>query len=91
MATDSVERLFDTASTLHREGPSARVPRVAHEWTPFDIQARFADVIGLVEVISIGYFGADFVDIAVYGLLLLILFIRPTGLFAGSLGGQARI
>ncbi len=48
-------------------------------------------IIGLVEVISIGYFGADFVDIAVYGLLLLILFIRPTGLFAGSLGGQARI
>ena len=48
-------------------------------------------IIGLVEVISIGYFGADFVDIAVYGLLLLILFIRPTGLLAGSLSGQARV
>ena len=41
-------------------------------------------IIGLVEVMSIGYFGADFVDIAVYGLLLLILFVRPTGLFAGT-------
>src|SRR5205823_386994 len=30
------------------------------------------------------------VDIAVYGLLLLILFIRPTGLFAGAIAGQAR-
>ena len=45
-------------------------------------------IIGLVEVISIGYFGADFVDIAVYGLLLLILFIRPTGLLAGSLSAE---
>jgi len=41
-------------------------------------------------VMSIGYFGADFVDIAVYGLLLLILFVRPTGLFAGAIAGQAR-
>jgi branched-chain amino acid transport system permease protein len=47
-------------------------------------------IIGLVEVMSISYFGADFVDIAVYGLLLLILFIRPTGLFAGITAGQAR-
>jgi branched-chain amino acid transport system permease protein len=41
--------------------------------------------IGLVEVMSIGYFGADFVDIAVYGLLLLILVLRPTGLFAATI------
>jgi branched-chain amino acid transport system permease protein len=47
-------------------------------------------IIGLVEVMSIGYFGADFVDIAAYGLLLFILFIRPTGLFAGAIAGQAR-
>jgi len=45
-------------------------------------------IIGLVEVMSIGYFGADFVDIAIYGLLLLILFIRPTGLFAADFAGQ---
>src|SRR6516162_4338961 len=48
-------------------------------------------IIGLVEVMSIGYFGADFVDIAVYGLLLLILFIRPTGLFAGAIAAHERI
>jgi branched-chain amino acid transport system permease protein len=48
-------------------------------------------VIGLVEVLSIGYFGADFVDITVYGLLLFILFVRPTGLFAGTIAGQARV
>jgi branched-chain amino acid transport system permease protein len=48
-------------------------------------------IIGLVEVMSIGYFGADFVDIAVYGLLLFILFVRPTGLLAGSFAGQVRI
>ena len=45
-------------------------------------------IIGLVEVMSIGYFGADFVDIAVYGLLLVILFVRPTGLFAAAFAGQ---
>jgi branched-chain amino acid transport system permease protein len=48
-------------------------------------------IIGLVEVMSIGYFGADFVDIMVYGLLLLILFVRPTGLFAGAFAGRTRI
>ena len=40
-------------------------------------------IIGIAEVLAIGYFGADFVDIAVFGLLLLILFFRPTGLFRG--------
>jgi branched-chain amino acid transport system permease protein len=40
-------------------------------------------IIGLTEVFAIRYAGADFVDIAVFGLLLLILFVRPTGLFRG--------
>jgi branched-chain amino acid transport system permease protein len=40
-------------------------------------------VIGITEALAIGYLGSDFVDIAVYGLLLLILFVRPTGLFTG--------
>jgi len=48
-------------------------------------------IIGLIEVLSIGYFGADVVDITVYGLLLLILFVRPTGLLAGGMAGQARL
>ncbi len=46
-------------------------------------------IIGLTEVLSIDLFGADFVDIAVYGLLLLILVVRPTGLF-GAAGVGAR-
>jgi branched-subunit amino acid ABC-type transport system permease component len=47
-------------------------------------------IIGLVEVLSIGFFGADFVDITVYGLLLFILIVRPTGLFGGAeMGARA--
>lgn len=37
-------------------------------------------LIGLVEVLSIASLGADVVDISVYGLLLLILILRPQGL-----------
>jgi len=48
-------------------------------------------IIGLTEVLSITYFGADFVDIAVYGLLLLLLFFRPTGLFGGSAIGKGKL
>jgi branched-chain amino acid transport system permease protein len=46
-------------------------------------------IIGWAEVVSIDLFGADFVDISVYGLLLLILILRPTGLF-GAIGTGAR-
>lgn len=38
-------------------------------------------LIGLTEVLSIYYLGSDFVDIVVYGLLLLLLILRPQGLF----------
>jgi branched-chain amino acid transport system permease protein len=44
-------------------------------------------IIGLVETLSIQFFGADFVDMAVYGLLLLILVVRPTGLLGGASAG----
>jgi branched-chain amino acid transport system permease protein len=44
-------------------------------------------VIGLAETISIDLWGADFVDIAVYGLLLLILIVRPSGLFGSASAG----
>ena len=40
-------------------------------------------IIGLAEVFAITYLGADFVDLAVFGLLLAILILRPTGLFRG--------
>jgi branched-chain amino acid transport system permease protein len=46
-------------------------------------------IIGWAEVVSIDLLGADFVDISVYGLLLLILMLRPTGLF-GATGTGAR-
>ena len=37
-----------------------------------------------VEVLSIHFFNADFVDFSVYGLLLVILFFKPTGLLGAS-------
>ncbi len=46
-------------------------------------------IIGWAEVVSIDLFGADFVDISVYGLLLVILMLRPTGLL-GATGTGAR-
>ena len=45
-------------------------------------------IIGCAEVMSIDLFGADFVDISVYGLLLLILMVRPTGLFGTPAGAR---
>jgi branched-chain amino acid transport system permease protein len=44
-------------------------------------------IIGLAETFSIQFFGADFVDLSVYGLLLLILIVRPTGLFTNPDAG----
>jgi branched-chain amino acid transport system permease protein len=38
-------------------------------------------LIGLAEVMSIRFFGADMVNIAVYGSLLVLLILRPQGLF----------
>lgn len=47
-------------------------------------------IIGLAESFSISYIGADFVDITVYGLLLLILIVKPTGLFGdAAIGARA--
>jgi branched-chain amino acid transport system permease protein len=46
-------------------------------------------IIGCAEVASIDLFGADFVDISVYGLLLLILIVRPAGLFGAPAGARA--
>jgi branched-chain amino acid transport system permease protein len=48
-------------------------------------------IIGIAEVLSVGYVGANFVDISVFGLLLLILFVRPTGLFSGLTAGRSGI
>lgn len=48
-------------------------------------------IIGIAEVFAIGVFGADFVDVVVFGLLLLILFVRPTGLFRGMQAARSGI
>jgi branched-chain amino acid transport system permease protein len=45
-------------------------------------------LIGIVETFSIHWFGARAVDIWVYGLLLAILFVRPTGLLGGTVRQQ---
>ena len=42
-------------------------------------------LIGVVETFSIHWFGARAVDIGVYGLLLAILFVRPTGILGGAM------
>lgn len=48
-------------------------------------------LIGVIETFSIHWFGARTVDIWVYGLLLAILFVRPTGLLGGVALRQARM
>lgn len=40
--------------------------------------------VGLLEVLSIYAFGADFVKVPIWGMLLLILIFKPTGLFGAS-------
>lgn len=45
-------------------------------------------LIGVVETFSIHLFGARSVDIGVYGLLLAILFVRPTGILGGVIRQQ---
>ncbi len=47
-------------------------------------------LIGIVETFSIHLLGARAVDISVYGLLLAILFVRPTGFLGGAVR-QARV
>jgi branched-chain amino acid transport system permease protein len=48
-------------------------------------------LIGVVEALSTSWFGADFSKIAVYGLLIAILVVRPTGLLGGVTLGRARL
>jgi branched-chain amino acid transport system permease protein len=48
-------------------------------------------LVGLTEVVAIALFGADFVDMAVYGLLLTILALKPTGLLGTALVGKGRV
>jgi branched-chain amino acid transport system permease protein len=46
--------------------------------------------VGLLEVLSIHWFGASIVKVPIWGMLLLILIIKPTGLFGHSAIGKGK-
>lgn len=46
--------------------------------------------VGLLEVLSIHFFGASIVKVPIWGLLLLILIIKPTGLFGHTAIGKGK-
>jgi branched-chain amino acid transport system permease protein len=47
--------------------------------------------VGLVEVFSVVHGGAAFRDFAVYGLMILVLLLRPQGLLGGRAAGAQRV
>ena len=46
--------------------------------------------VGLLEVLSIHFFGASIVKVPIWGLLLLILIVKPTGLFGHTAIGKGK-
>lgn len=48
-------------------------------------------IIGLTEMMTIHFFGADTVQVAVWGLLLLCLLVRPQGLFGHHSIGKGKL
>lgn len=48
-------------------------------------------IVGLTEMMTIHFFGADTVQVAVWGLLLLTLLIRPTGLLGHHSIGKGKL
>jgi len=46
--------------------------------------------VGLLEVLSIHFFGASIVKVPIWGMLLLILVVRPTGLFGHTAIGKGK-
>jgi branched-chain amino acid transport system permease protein len=48
-------------------------------------------VIGLVEIFAVGALSADHVNVVVFGILLLSLIIKPTGLFGDPALGQQKL
>jgi branched-chain amino acid transport system permease protein len=47
-------------------------------------------IIGMVEVLSIHFWGADIVKVPVWGLMLLLMIFRPTGLFGHTMIGKGK-
>jgi branched-chain amino acid transport system permease protein len=48
-------------------------------------------VVGLAETLSIQYFGGDSVSMTVWGLVLVIIILRPKGLFGGASIGKGKM
>lgn len=48
-------------------------------------------IVGLTETMTINFFGADTVQVAVWGLLLITLFIRPQGLLGHHAIGKGKL
>ncbi|MGB6120045.1 MAG: branched-chain amino acid ABC transporter permease [Mesorhizobium sp.] len=48
-------------------------------------------IVGLTEMMTIHFFGADTVQVAVWGLLLVTLLIRPQGLFGHNAIGKGKL
>ncbi len=48
-------------------------------------------IVGVIETLSIYFFGGDSVQMVVWGLLLLIIVVRPQGLFAAATSAKARM
>lgn len=48
-------------------------------------------LIGLIEMLTIHFFGADTVQATVWGALLLTLLIRPQGLFGHNAIGKGKL
>lgn len=47
-------------------------------------------IIGVTEVLAIHFFGADIVKIPIWGMLLVLLVIRPSGLFGHTAIGKGK-
>jgi branched-chain amino acid transport system permease protein len=48
-------------------------------------------VVGLTETMSIHFFGGDSVEMIIWGLLLLVIIVRPRGLFGGVAIGKGKL
>jgi len=48
-------------------------------------------VVGLAETLSIQFFGGDSVSMTVWGLVLVIMIVRPKGLFGGATIGKGKM
>jgi branched-chain amino acid transport system permease protein len=48
-------------------------------------------VVGLAETLSIQYFGGDSVSVTVWGLVLVIIILRPKGLFGIASIGKGKM